>query len=85
MSLTSEEEKAWRRSGERCECKRLRHGHIGRCDAKLIKNMNGKRGEYGSWEIHHIDRHGPNTASNYEVLCTYGHDCHYKTRTFGRP
>lgn len=87
MTLTTEEEKAWNRSGGRCECTATTHGHSGRCPARLNKNMRGERGKKGSWEIHHKTskaKGGKDVASNYLVLCTFKpYECHQKTRTFG--
>ena len=69
-------EKAWNRSGGRCECRRKGHGHpYGRCPKTLVKKNRGREGR-GKWEPHHTSRTGPDTLSNCEILCW---DCHSLT------
>jgi len=70
---------AWRRSGERCECRRTTCGHMGRCNKSLLWNSRGKESE-GGWEAHHINAHGSDSLSNCEILCQ---SCHKKTGSYG--
>lgn len=71
---------AFLRSGGRCECMRVTHGHVGRCPQILHWGLRGWEVP-GGWEAHHRDSNGPGTLSNCEILCQ---DCHKQTRTFGR-
>lgn len=75
-------DQASRRSGGRCECKRLSHrGHLnGRCEAKVVYSRRGSELP-GGWEAHHIDSNGPGTLNNCEILCQ---TCHKATRSYGR-
>ncbi len=66
---------AWNRAGGRCECKRKTHGHLDRCNKKLIWSKRGRE-DSGVWEAHHINRYGPDTLSDCEILCW---NCHGKT------
>lgn len=71
---------AWKRSGGCCECTRSTHGHVGRCNAKLVPQARGNEKVLGGWEAHHVTAGGPDVASNCEILCL---PCHVKTRTYG--
>ena len=72
---------AWKRSGGRCECKRVTHDHpYGRCPNTLVWGRRGQDRSDG-WEAHHRAAGGGDTLSNCEILCT---PCHEKTRTYGR-
>ena len=62
-------EKAWSRSGGRCECTRARHGHSGRCNRLLLKSARGNRDDPLGWEAHHSISSGGETLSNCEILC----------------
>jgi len=70
---------AWQRAGGSCECRRLTCGHIGRCHKQLGWQSRGLETELG-WEAHHINRNGPDTLSNCEILCQR---CHKNTQTYG--
>jgi hypothetical protein len=70
-------EQAWRRSGAKCECQRISHGHSGRCNKDLVRENRGREGR-GKWEAHHKQSGGPDpdALSNCEILCW---DCHSRT------
>ena len=73
-------EKAWKRSGGRCECRRRTHKHrYVRCGKTLVKHNRGTSGR-GCWQAHHINRNGGNGLSNCEILCFA---CHTGTRSYG--
>ena len=75
---------AWARSGGKCECNRLSHGHFGRCNKQLSYGNRGKEGAWGAWEAHHktaASVGGTDTLSNCEILCL---DCHKGTGSYGR-
>ena len=58
-------EAAWKRLGERCECRRSTCGHAGRCSAVLSWTVRGlDRLLGGGWEAHHVTADGPDIASN---------------------
>jgi 5-methylcytosine-specific restriction endonuclease McrA len=67
---------AWKRSGQRCECRRKEHGHLfPRC---LIFFFSRSQAEF-----HHLttlDQGGDDTLSNCQVLCK---SCHRKTDSYG--
>ncbi len=71
----------FRKSGGRCECKRLHPGmsaphHGGRCSTTFTRHG-------GQWEAHHIvaiKSGGNDAASNGEALCL---QCHKLTETYG--
>ena len=59
------------RAGNRCECKRTGHSHIGRCSS--TRNL----------QAHHIvavSSGGRDILSNCEILCF---TCHKQTQTYG--
>ena len=59
------------RAGNRCECKRLTHGHKKRCKTRLTRR---------TAEFHHktaVASGGSDAPSNCEVLC---HACHVQVR-----
>lgn len=67
--------KAFARSGGRCECIRLSHGHQGRCAVALTST---------EAEYHHVHadaRGGSDGLANCEVLCK---PCHKATPSYGR-
>jgi hypothetical protein len=70
---------AWKRAGGNCECQRATCGHGFRCGKSLRWELRGSEA-VGGWEAHHIDRYGPGTLSNCEILCQY---CHKNTTSFG--
>jgi hypothetical protein len=65
---------AWNRSGGRCECRKMNHGHLGRCGRVLSWSRKGISGHSG-WEIN--SKSGGDYASNVEVLCYF---CHQNKR-----
>ena len=78
--------KAWQRSGGRCECCRISHGHgyTGRCTQRLLWNQRGNDNSPFGWEAHHVTASssgGSDTLSNCEILCI---ECHKKTGSYGR-
>jgi hypothetical protein len=69
-------DRAFVRSGGKCECTRTNHPHRGRCGARLTR---------ATAEFHHITAQsvgGSDGLSNCEVLC---HECHVGTASYGRP
>jgi hypothetical protein len=54
-------EEAYRNCESRCQCERVGHGHFGRCPSTFKKRSEAR--------FHHINRFGPDTLSNCEVLC----------------
>ena len=72
-------EKAFKRSGGKCECRSWTHNHnVVRCGQDLIWERHGKEGK-GRWEARCINPKVPESASSYEILCA---DC-YKRILFG--
>ncbi|HYW85953.1 MAG TPA: hypothetical protein VFB30_22065, partial [Spirochaetia bacterium] len=60
---------AWKRSGERCECKRESHGHrSGRCGRSLLWTMRGAEGAAG-WQACRLTSWGTDVLSNCAILC----------------
>ena len=68
-------QQAWRRSGGRCECRRLAHNHPVRCDKELKLANRGKEGQ-GRWEARPIDKALGDTVPNCEILCA---DCYKRS------
>jgi hypothetical protein len=70
MDFWEEEiEKAWKRVGGRCECKRDGHGHDRPHNKELIWEKRNGRGK-GRWHAHHRDEDKENIElSNCEILC----------------
>ena len=75
---------AWTRSGGKCECGRISHGHgIWGCNKQLIWESRGKDYLPGGWEAHHktaVSAGGGDTVSNCEILCLA---CHKGTQSYG--
>lgn len=69
-------EQAWTESGGNCECTRTTHGHIGRCNKMLLRNLRGNRDSTFCWEAHSISGLHRDSVSDCEILCC---ECHYKT------
>lgn len=70
-------DRAWNRSGGRCECRRKTHNHpYGRCPQRLSKGSRGRESGRGAWETHHRVSGGSDGLSNCEILCWA---CHKKT------
>ncbi len=63
------------RSGDRCECRRLGHDHVGRCTRRLTS---------ATAQFHHKTAQrlvADDSLSNCEVLCI---PCHRQTPSYGR-
>lgn len=74
---------AFSRAEGRCECTRISHGHLSRCNAALLWHLRGSDFP-GGWEAHHktsVAAGGADTLDNCEILCQ---ECHKKTRSYGR-
>ena len=71
---------AWKRSGGKCECRRVSHNHLyNHCGKELVWNNRGRESGRGAWEAHHrtsIHVSGSDSLSNCEILCW---DCHKRT------
>ena len=68
-------DRAFVRSGGRCECIRARHGHVGRCPKRVTRT---------GAQYHHVTAQslgGGDALSNCEVLCV---ECHRLTPSYGR-
>jgi hypothetical protein len=61
---------AWNRAGGRCECRKMNHGHLGRCGRKLSWTRKGYEG-HGGWNTQSMG--GGDYASNMEILCYFCH------------
>lgn len=72
-------DQAWARSGGKCVCRRLLHGHGAICNKPLTRGNRGRE-DSGAWEAHHRVSSGGDTLSNCEILCW---ECHKRTRSFG--
>jgi 5-methylcytosine-specific restriction endonuclease McrA len=74
MAFSQEtKDKAYRRAGGKCECRRSGCGHTGRCNTTLNR-----------WHAHHIvsqNAGGSDGLENCEALCI---PCHENTRSYGR-
>ena len=67
---------AWIRSGGRCECNRMFHGHRGRCNKPLLELYRGEVDTEAGWEA--LSKSGSYTdLSDCEILCR---DCHKEIR-----
>lgn len=62
-------ERAWARSGGRCECTRSNHWHNERCKGIIIKAFRGERDNSYGWEAHSKNGNLSN-LSDCEILCT---------------
>ena len=66
-------QKAWKRTGGDCECKRFEHNHANyRCSNALTFFSRGREGQ-GAWEAHHIEKSAGDTVDNCEILCWFCH------------
>jgi 5-methylcytosine-specific restriction endonuclease McrA len=73
---------AFARSGGRCECVRLGHGHYSRCVANISR---GSVWAPATVEFHHLSASalgGHDGLSNCQALCI---PCHKSTDSYGRP
>lgn len=65
-------QKAWQRSGGKCECQNRSHDHgFNQCD-ELLEWVNRGQPGVGSWETRHKlapDEDGEDTLENCQVLC----------------
>jgi len=60
---------AWKRSGERCECKRESHAHKGgRCGHSLLWTMRGGTAGAG-WQACRLTSWGTDVLGNCAILC----------------
>lgn len=64
--------RAWLRAASRCECKRMTHGHSGRCNRLLVWGNRGRDG-WGGWEAGFKDNRSDTALSNCEILCWQCH------------
>lgn len=69
-------DQAWVRSGGRCECTHIDHGHSERCGRELLRDRRGAEPSYW-WEAHKKVAGGNDTLNNCEILC---HECFEQTR-----
>jgi len=60
--------RAWMRAEARCECKRMMHGHSGRCTKALVWGNRGREAR-GAWEVNNRDNRSDTSLSNCEILC----------------
>lgn len=68
--------KAWNRSGGKCECKRSSHGHKGRCNKELeLENQGRDADDY--WEAHHAN--GDETNNDLDHCLIFCWECHRKS------
>jgi hypothetical protein len=65
---TSVVERAWRRSGGRCECTKSNHKHHGRCNMALVWDNRG-RGNAGRWEAYSVSSFDRTSTSDCKILC----------------
>ena len=70
-------EQAWTRSGGKCECERVTHGHTGRCNKTLLKSFRGDRDSSYGWEPHSKSGLHLDIASDCQILCW--NPCHKST------
>jgi hypothetical protein len=62
-------EKAWIRSGGRCECVSTTHNHVGKCYKMLLKSYRRDRKSEFGWEAHSISGLYLDSLSDCEILC----------------
>jgi hypothetical protein len=60
---------AWMRSGGKCECTRQVHGHIGRCDRRLLELYRGEIETSFGWEVHSKSGAYLKDPSDCVILC----------------
>jgi hypothetical protein len=72
--------RAWLRSEAKCECKRMGHGHSGRCNKAMVWANRGREA-WGAWEAESRDNRSDTSLSNCEIICW---SCHsHKLGTSG--
>jgi len=59
---------AWQRSGGRCECERVGHGHEGRCGRELVWDLQGADSD-GGWRPRRKATWGNDALANCEIRC----------------
>ena len=59
---------AWLRAEDRCECTRVGHGHVQRCQMRLRFAERGSEAPWG-WEARRRHEDRADTLSNCEILC----------------
>jgi len=70
-------ERAFQRSGGRCECEKVAHGHSGRCSKILQKVYRGDSTSAYGWEAHSKSGQYLDMVSDIEILCW--DPCHIKS------
>ena len=70
-------EKAWVRSGGKCECELTGHGHTGRHNTILLKNFLGNRDSSYGWETHSVSGLHLDILSDCKIFCW--NPCHKET------
>ena len=60
---------AWERSGGRCECRNVRHGHGERCPHSLLWSLRGSDSTGGGWFVVRRTTWGTDILPNVELLC----------------
>ena len=72
-------ENAWVRSHAMCECRRVSHRHLGRCNRVLVWEHRGQEPRQGAWEAHRNNTKitgGWEAAKQVEILCL---ECYHQT------
>ena len=62
-------EKAWERSGGKCECKRPGHGHTGRCNQPLQKPQKAHMASSYGWKVNSVSGVFKKDLADCEILC----------------
>jgi len=70
-------ERAWIRSGGKCECQRTKHVHWGRCNKALARSSQGDRDSSYGWEAHSKSGLHLDSLTDCEILCW--NPCHKST------
>lgn len=65
----------WQTAVGCCECRNPNHPH--HCDRACRRDLSRC-----DWDAHHANRYAGDSVSNCRLLCV---DCHYLTRSYGRP
>lgn len=63
-------DKAWERSGGKCECTRPGHGHTGRCNQSLLKTAKGKEASSYGWTFISVSGLFKKEVDDCKVYCT---------------
>ncbi len=62
-------EKAWTRSGGKCECVRVNGGYIIRCNLLLVKSFRGDRDSQYGWEAYSKSGLYLDSLSDIDIYC----------------